>query len=166
MDPEARIRGSGGWDHGSGGSDPWIRRLGSMDPEARIHGSGGWHPWIRRLGSMDPEAGTHGSGGWDPWIRASEAGLGRPRPAGRGEGARSAKGAKKCEKSCKWRHLMTTTPDPLKHCRLLMVFGARSDHLRPKCSFPHFSHFLALLVDFNQGKHKPKWTFSFRSEKD
>ncbi len=32
--------------------------------------------------------------------------------------------------------------------------------------FTHFSHFLALLVDFNQGKHKPKWTFSFRSEKE
>ncbi len=90
---------------GSRGWDPWIRRLGSvdpeagiMDPEAGIHGSGGWDPWIRRLGSMDPEAGTHGSGGWDPWIRASEAGLGRPRPAGRGEGARSAKRAKKSEK--------------------------------------------------------------------
>ena len=35
-----------------------------------------------------------------------------------------------------------------------------------KVRFTHFSHFFALLVDFNQGKHKPKWTFSFRSEKE
>ena len=35
-----------------------------------------------------------------------------------------------------------------------------------KVRFTYFSNFFALLVDFNQGKHKPKWTFSFRSEKD
>ena len=53
--------------HGSRGSDPWIRRLGCMDPGGRA--GGGWDPWIQRPGSTDPEAGTHGSGGWDPWIR-------------------------------------------------------------------------------------------------
>ncbi len=52
---------------------------GIMDPEARIHGSGGWDPWIRRLGPMDPEAGIHGS---EPPKPAS-AGLGRP-AGGRG----------------------------------------------------------------------------------
>ncbi len=165
MDPEARIRGSGGWDHGSGGSDPWIRRLGSMDPEARIHGSGGWHPWIRRLGSMDPEAGTHGSGGWDPWIRASEAGLGRPRPAGRGEGARSAKRAKKCEKSCKWRHLTYPRPDAYTAPALGTLFGARSAHLREKCvlrTFPTFSHFWSISTRENIS---PNGHFHFGAKK-
>ena len=59
-----------------------------------------------------------------------------------------------------------TIDDPLKHCRLLMVFGSRSARFQEKCAFPHFSHFLALLVDLKQGNNKPRWTFSFRSEKE
>ncbi len=113
MDPEARIRGSGGWDHGSGGSDPWIRRLG-------------------------------------PGL---EAGLGRLR-GGRGlKEHNERKGAKKCKK---FRIFVTPAPDPLKHCRLLMVFGSRSARFQEKCAFPHFSHFLALLVDLKQGNNKPR----------
>ncbi len=142
--------------HGSRGWDPWIRRLGSvdpeagiMDPEAGIHGSGGWDPWIRRLGPMDPEAGIHGS---EPPKPAS---AGRGRPAG-GRGPEVQKERKRVKRSCKCRQSLTTTPDPLKHCRLFMVFGGRIAHLRPKCYFPHFSNFLALFVDLKQGNNSPR----------
>ena len=74
--------------------------LGSMDPEAGIHGSGGWDPWIRRLGPMDPEAGIHGS---EPPKPAS-AGLGRP--AG-GRGPEVQKERKRVKSSRKCCHLHT-----------------------------------------------------------
>ena len=47
-----------------------------------------------------------------------------------------------------------------------MVFGSRSVRFQEKCAFTHFYHILALLVDLKQGNNKPRWTFSFRSEKE
>ncbi len=126
---------------GSRGWDPWIRRLGSvdpeagiMDPEAGIHGSGGWDPWIRRLGPMDPEAGIHGS---EPPKPAS-AGLGRP--AG-GRGPEVQKERKRVKSSRKCSHLMVPRPDAYTAPALGTLFGARSAHLREKCvlrTFPTF----------------------------
>ena len=180
MDPEAGTHGSGGW-------DPWIRRLGSvdpeagiMDPEARIHGSGGWDPWIRRLGSTDPEAGTHGSGGWDPWIRRlgpmdPEAGIhgseppkpasaGRGRPAG-GRGPEVQKERKRVKSSRKCSHLMMPTRDAYTAPALGTLFGARSAHLREKCvlrTFPTFSHFWSISTRENVS---PNGHFHFGAKK-
>ena len=155
-------------DLGSRGWDPWIRRLGSvdpeagiMDPEAGIHGSGGWDPWIRRLGPMDPEAGIHGS---EPPKPAS-AGLGRP--AG-GRGPEVQKERKSVKSSRKWRHFVTTTPDAYTAPALGTLFGARSAHLREKCvlrTFPTFSHFWSISTRENIS---PNGHFHFgakRSEK-
>ena len=80
-----------------------------MDPEAGTHGSGGWDPWIRRLGPMDPEAGIHGS---EPPKPAS-AGLGRP-AGGRGPEVQKerkiVKSSRKCRPSLMTPEMLTQPP--------------------------------------------------------
>ena len=107
---------------------------------------------------MDPEAGIHGS---EPPKPAS---AGRGRPAG-GRGPEVQK-ERKSAKSHVNGVIIMCPPRCLHSPRPGHAFRGPERSFTRKVRFTHFSHFLALLVDFNQGKHKPKWTFSFRSEKE
>ena len=114
--------------HGSGGGDPRIRRLGPMDPEAGIHGSGHGHGQ------------THGPAG-RPAGRPAPAGSGRP--AG-GTGPQRAQSAKKSEKPGIWLRFC----DVLRKryaCKLFpghfsLIYDPNA-HFR---SFPTFEHFWSI----------------------